>query len=257
MDGRPVADLLQDLVVQNPIMRTEHGHLGAPNLLVCTGLDRLGRITGSCRDWTLADSSERTGVGVAWLGPPLALGESTVDCGYERPIYCAMRRSSRLMATAPHPGRLLFVSRGEANSAGGVAAADALCQSERPASRVDATFRALLARPGVLAAQALELSASYVRPDGQLLGTGLELTGGRVRTGPWQFADGELVPWRTAVLTGSGTSPETSGTLDTTCLDWSSTEGDLIFGRPISAYQWWSDSSSGCGGQFHLYCVEQ
>lgn len=259
LDGRPVADLLQELVLQNPILLTEHARLVAPDLLVFTGLDRAGRVTGSCQDWTSTNPSERIGVGVTWSGSPLALADGIASCGDQRPIYCAMRRSSTLMATVPHPGRLVFVSRGEADTAGGAAAADALCQSERPASRSGATFRALLARPGVLAAQALELAASYVRPDGQLLGTGFELTGGRLRTGIWQFADGELVPWRTPVLTGSGTSPETAGLPDETCLDWSSTTANVVIGRPISVHWWWSYSSTGCGpsGAFHLYCVEQ
>lgn len=128
--------------------------------------------------------------------------------------------------------------------------------SEKPAGVASA--RALLATTTQPASAALDLGATYVRPDGQIVGTGQQIAdGARLGNGIWQAGDGTYFgdEW---IFTGSG-SPALAGTAATTCNDWTATDtGAGTFGIAAGILDYWdSGGTRGCGESRRLYCVEE
>ena len=103
----------------------------------------------------------------------------------------------------------------------------------------------------------------YVRPDGQVVGTGEQLIdtavlilADRLDSGIWQSGDGTY--FAATAWTGAGdltTVPSTS----TTCGDWSLTTGSGQFGNPsLTTFNYWGVGTITCDSLFlRLYCVEQ
>jgi hypothetical protein len=131
---------------------------------------------------------------------------------------------------------------------------DAKCSEDLPAGVVEA--RALIAYTDRAAADLLDLSASYVRPDGQLVGTGSQVAAAGLLTGPWVTAANRS---SAATIWVGATSPSLSGTPESTCNDWTSTVGRSPAGISYSVLDFWYYFSTDCApaSDFHLYCVEQ
>jgi hypothetical protein len=116
--------------------------------------------------------------------------------------------------------------------------------------------RALVAYSGRAAADLLDPTANYVRPDGQLVGTGAQIIRGELLTGPWVTASNQCDGMST--WTGAQTIT-TLGTAESTCNDWTSTNGVSPYGIGYSILSFWQFYQNSCDTtefQYNLYCIE-
>ncbi len=128
------------------------------------------------------------------------------------------------------------------------------------------TVKALLAYTTAPAASLVDSAATYVRPDGQIVGTGAELlaggaAAGLLQSGIWQSGDGTYRSGVGRAWTGQTTLTQL-GTAATTCNDWTSnsTAGTTpIAGLYLTAdANWWSFDTRLCSDTgSRLYCIEQ
>src|SRR5262249_50434056 len=88
----------------------------------------------------------------------------------------------------------------------------------------------------------LNPNATYVRVDGQVVGTGQEILNGAIHSGPWQQGNGTYYS-RQQFWSGSAVIT-VAGTQDGTCNDWGST---------ASANGIVSDPTVGVGGLFGTF----
>lgn len=260
IDGLPIANHLLDDPYWHAIIVDEMARVVPPTTYVFSSLRAWSANPGyDCTGWTSRDRGALVSLGESWAGAPTALAAISGNCSDDRPVVCAMRRFTAPMAALSHPGKLVFVSRAALDPGAGLPAAHGLCEAERPPRLDSSPFRALLASSGGPAARVVDVAAMYVRPDGQQIGTGAELTRGALRTGIWQFADGDPVPANLHVMTGSQGTPESPGTPETTCRDWTARGASGgAYGTPLSTASWWGPWLTNCSDRsFHLYCVEQ
>ncbi len=169
-----------------------------------------------------------------------------------------MKTKDAALPTAPVAGKLAFLTN--APYVPGSGDPDARCEADKPAG-TGGTVEALLARTTATAASHLDPSAVYVRPDGQVVGTGQQLIDvgagpGVLGTGIWQTGDGQYfqgTPWTGA--TSLTAVPDASETCD----DWSVTTGSGRQGAAVFTIKaYWSAGTSPCNSQFlRLYCIEQ
>jgi len=148
---------------------------------------------------------------------------------------------------------------------GGSLSPDQQCQAEKPAGVVNA--RALIATTTHTAASVLDLQATYLRPDGIIVGTGAVLAArGPLSSGIWQAGNLTYPPAQANFLTWTGVNDLVSlGTLAGTCGNWTDpTQPAVGLGFPeyFSTFDWWAAPgvTQGCDGtqygQGLLYCVE-
>ena len=168
-----------------------------------------------------------------------------------------MKTKNAALPTTPILGKLAFLTNDPYLPGSGDP--DAHCEADKPAGA--GTVEALLARTTATAASHLDPAAVYVRPDGQVVGTGQQLidaaTGSvRLESGMWQSGDGayfDATPW-----TGAASLTTVPAASDT-CNDWSATTGSGRVGRAsLTTQGYWTGSPQDCNSQFiRLYCVEQ
>ena len=187
MDGLPIFDTVADIgdrVLWYPVKYDENTSdllVSDQGSKVWTGSDPGGRIEqygDTCSDWTSADG--QGSFGLSFGGPLSWLFANPSPCrdvssNYQGPyhIYCMMTdETTPLAAPTPTPGKKIWVTKLSFDPGGGIAAANALCASEKPSSV--ATAVALLATTTQAAADLLDMEATYVRPDGVALGTGAD-----------------------------------------------------------------------------------
>jgi len=263
MDGMPFADQLNGLFgagsAYNDVGFSE---LGEPLArFVWTALTaEPDRVT--CGDWTDAAApgfalQGESSSGPVWDGP------SAAACDTSAPIYCLGRSQTTALGALPSfPGKRIWVSN--TPFVPGSMSPDQQCQAERPPGV--ATGVALLAYVGRAASAVLDLDASYVRPDGQLVGTGAELvavsafTGEQTNlvSGPWVLANGTTAEFLTGLWTGS-TSMTAAGTANETCNDWQSPGSTGHAGTyGYAGVRFWQSFTlpNTCNFSHHLYCVE-
>jgi hypothetical protein len=108
------------------------------------------------------------------------------------------------------------------------------------------------------AADRLDLDGTYVRPDGQLVGTGRQIASLEMIAGPWQHADGTSTPLSPNYVWTGSSRPTERATAETSCNDWQDPQGTGsggLFG--FSHYRAWTyiigwDATRGA----FLYCIE-
>ena len=266
MDGKPIADTLADLIVSHriwyPVLYDQAGQAAGGN--VWTGSTSVGQAaTGlHCTAWTVA--TDRANVGLASGGAAL-LEAGTQMCNTRAALACVMVNKQTALSATPDPpnsaDRVLYLSKASFvtrsdNVPSTRDAADALCDAERPGSRLT---RALLANPGEPGANRLSASVRYVRPDGLFIGTGADLLAGALATGIWVHHDGTFA---SEVEVWSGASGIiTSGSNQSTCTGWTSNVGTelAVIGVP-SAHPtlWWGNGTrqTNCAQSLPVYCVE-
>ncbi|MET0343915.1 MAG: hypothetical protein ABW252_23070, partial [Polyangiales bacterium] len=187
-DGKPVADTLDGLRTQgprHPVRLDERGIDQASDrfdvdatVLVWTGTNQSNevRLSGAvapgtaaytCDGWNAAREGIAGGVGSGTSSSTDFLSLSSAVCSWRARLFCFGVANQAEVVEPPQNGRLAFVSRAAWTPAGGLAGADALCQTEaRDAGKVG-TFRALLATPTATAASRFDArGARWVRADG-------------------------------------------------------------------------------------------
>lgn len=274
MDGLAFADTITDLVdlgvVYHPVAFDELGGrvganvIGRPSL---SGVTFDGTLGQHCSNWASTDGELQYGSPFL-QGPGGLLGGwefSTLPCdaASEWSITCLGNTSTVPLQRQISAGKRIWVTNTRIEI--GSMTPDEACQAQRPSGVAQAN--ALLAYTRRAAAAVLDPEANYIRPDGTLVGSGALLVDAlrpeparRVNSGIWQSADG------TYLLEGSQSVSAWSGALDllsrgtpeTTCNDWTTTEGEGAWGRiPYASEGLWSWAGpASCVTANFFYCVE-
>jgi hypothetical protein len=209
----------------HPISVNEAG-TGVGARAAVTGTEAGGRWSqDSCGDWNdpMAQGTLGSTVVVGSLFTRGALFtcdgvlEGSLLCfGTDRAVRVEPRRST---------GRLAFVSRGLFSSGGGVAAADALCQSEAAAAGLGGSFLAEMALADTLPEARFDLNGPpWVRPDGVLVAdtAAAYFHDEFIRSPPTVTVQGE---YRPEIYAWYGQDRLGQTTADSTCANWASTTG--------------------------------
>jgi hypothetical protein len=274
VDGKPFANAVADIVANeifNPLRIAENGVdvsagvlPGASNLTVYTGTLGDGTVaTGNtCSDFASTAGNARRGeIGG---GPITWTARQNSNCTTVRRLYCfQIDHSGANLAPPPTSGKVAFVStKAFAPGVGvGIAGADTVCANNATSAGLAGTFKALLATSSASAASRVTLAPLYVRPDGIPIATGTTIAAGSaLDSGIWQRADGTYVPSTGDVVFTGAASPSATGTLTSTCSDWTSTvsTGAYIGADTFADPSWWNLASNGtCASTLAVYCLEQ
>ena len=153
---------------------------------------------------------------------------STGTCDSLANLYCfGVDRAATVVPTPAANYRRAFVA-GPWTPGGGIASADARCQSDASAAGLPGTYRALLAQVGASAMSRFNVNGlPWGRPDGILIAP--TALGFFNPDGFWDsapntnaantFSLGNNGSW------GGATTPTTAGNVDLTCGNWMSTQG--------------------------------
>jgi len=227
-DGMPVADKPAQLTggsLWYPIDHDENGnYVGNPQTFVFSGTNASGTYytNYSCLDWTTSANTSSFSSGVPQ-------GEGSVfetyyfpTCDKQGRLYCMQVTQNVPVTLTKVSGRYAFLSSAGFTT-GGLAAADAKCQSDAQAASLPGTYAALLATSTASAASRFSTSGStWVRPDGvPVFAQASDLTLYALVAPIMLGADGS---WHEANFTiAAGASSVTAtATLATTCQDWTS-----------------------------------
>ena len=127
----------------------------------------------NCKDWTDATVNASHGHthagGRGW--PSNNVGVSS--CAIASRVICVMKGTSTLVAVTPVTGKKIYLTKSAWFPGGGLAAADAKCLLDAPASVTSA--KAILVASTRTLADVLGATTVYVRPDGVRVGTGAEI----------------------------------------------------------------------------------
>jgi hypothetical protein len=259
VDGKPFADTIADLTagkVFYPLSINENGEEDI-NSAPLTGTLADGTTDSStCANWT--DTGGFGRVGLSQSGPEQWTGFTLGQCVNVYRIYCFMRTHNTVVQPVPAGGKRIFLTVSPFTP--GAGDPDALCEAEKPGGT--GTVAALLARTTAAASTLLDPTATYVRPDGVVVGTGQEIIdasgadpNARLDSGIWQTGAGTYL--NTLAWTGS-TVVSTLPSSDT-CIDWSVTTGAGLAGRSaFTTDDFWNRESDSCDiTTARLYCVEQ
>ncbi len=264
MDGKPLADTLSDLLdgtLWYPILFDENGvsYAGSNPPAVATGSGDGGYLKPghNCMDWTSIDSTL-----VVETGRPTytthfwsEAGELK-KCNVPMRLYCfGVSKHAALVPTKTN-GPLAFLSTSWTVS-GGLAGADARCQSDATAAGKTGTFKALL--PTSTASAASRFSSTgdvWVLADGLPIAAtraavfadsfdrGISMTAAGQFTYPWTFA-GAYSPNDKAMTTYNCKNWTSSGS-DLLLIGEASGSGEVSFGY----------SQTGCSITASVYCLQ-
>ena len=268
-DGRPFALSLGDLTsngVLYPISLDENGALRT-NANVLTNTNASGTKNGKdCNDFTDGEANSRGGKSGA--GAERWTSINIAPCDSNLPLYCfGIDAPEGLTAPTANDGLVAFVTNASfspgVTNGGGLAGADALCESEARTSSHPGVYRALL---GVTATSTLDRllaidqgqsypTQNWVRPDGILvtetsqdLFSDLLLAPMSVTSSGSIISSFDAAVWGASSLTSTATS---------TCSDWAETSGTGTTGTALyTHYQFRSGGGSGCSGSKRLYCLQ-
>lgn len=263
VDGRAVADqLASDLLansrILNPIALDQFGVKRVVHVM--TGTDSAGNQVATydcCNAWTTNASNVGYLFGRSSTGPVFWSAENFLGCDQPGAVYCFMKTKTVALAPPVATGKRLWVTN-TPWPVGGGQTPDQKCQAERPSGVT--TGRAFLGTATQALAGLLNPAQTYVRPDGQIVGTYDELVAGQgVRTGVWQQADGTYGPF--GYWTGYGDPrplldpPPQVGT----CAGWTSGSASLIgrAGGATTTSGWVAGvDNNGCNDTLRLICFE-
>ena len=252
MDGMPFADTLQSLFDTNdpapfyPVLLDEWG---SPSLdLVWTGTSENGVVANNCDSWT--PGSDDYGV----LGIPTSVtwtGNAGQGCTASNPVYCMGITKSAPVVPQPYTGQRVWTTATTLSV--GNQSPDAFCQASRPAGVVNAA--ALIASTTRAGGTLLDLEATYVRPDGALVGTGAQLLVGLLTT-PLSIAnDGSQLTSLDDVWTGGPL--RSMSVAEANCNDWTDPASSAAFGDPTdTSSRGFLVANEPCTEPKRVYCVE-
>jgi hypothetical protein len=262
MDGLPFGDLPSQLLGATPMVHysVQYDEYGRRSYfgLVLSGTAPDGTVQGNCNDWTsrsadlqLMTIAGRNGPG--WLGNPVPRCSSptTTTAGDTSAysILCLGTTKSAPLTLPRFTGKLMWVTN--TPYVVGSMTPDQKCQLERPPSVSQAV--AFIGYAGRVNSEVLDLEATYVRPDGQLVGTGQQVANLSTVGGPWITAEGNIQS-PVGVWTGVGVPASTD-----TCNDWRDPLSTGSLGS-LGADNWRAFAAgfgASCAFTAHLYCIER
>ena len=268
-DGRPFADSVADLTARrvfHPLLIDELGNALSAGETVWTGTYATGlKASGSlCNDWASGSGGLSAVVGTVVGGPDAWTWHDSASggCDGQRRLYCLGVGRDNPVAPVAEAGRLAFLTREGFTPGGGLAAADALCQSEAVEAGLKGSFLALLSTEQAGAATRFSSSGPlWVRPDGvPLAASAAELFGGGWLRVPLSVtADGTAYRGNELVWTGSQ-DPNTAGSSVQSCSSWSSGSG-ATQGRAgrsgLIDINFYSAIDLPCSSKRPIYCLEE
>jgi hypothetical protein len=221
---------------------------------------------GTCGNWT-TDTPPANPDGTV---PRIAVGDAshsshvlsfvdTALCGQRHRLYCFQVDHSTPVVPAPVEARLAFVTKAAWLPAGGLAAADALCQKEATDNAVTGTFKAALPTAGASAASRFRMSdGPWKRKDGVLFMNAADLFDDTKELaaplnvdllgtyyGPDQLWAGAAPGWTVV-------PPNTTST----CTDWTSSDPALISTARRAAIARKATFNARCKDARQLMCLE-
>ena len=266
-DGRPFADLLDDLVDDGPLWYLlrldEHGNDVGPVHVPAGTPPLMAGPTEMCGDWTTDDLSDVWGAynsrsGWDWWAALLL----TDACDDPRRLFCfGADLTNPVDPPDEETGRTAFLSTPYTVTAGGgLAAADAHCAAEASAAGLTGEFAALLPTATGSAASRFDLDGEgWVRPDGLWFIEDPHALDGGVPDLPLEIrADGTrgtLGPVRDH-FTGAASPSETCTAC---CDDWTNPAATTYASETnTTEYRWYTDDwSVNCTSAFALLCLER
>jgi hypothetical protein len=273
VDSRPFADSVDALTdrgqVYLPLRIDELGHdrqaVESSQVSAATGTTAQGTATGStCGDWTTPTGRFTYGDAAASTFDWTQAFEA--DCSAAVHLYCFEVDQATPLAPAPVRGRIAFLSSAAFTPAGGIAAADALCQADARTYHLDGadqagSYLALLSTAAASAASRMDLSgATWVRIDGvPWLARVEDLATGEILGTLNVTLDGQYHPYP-YVYTGSAQPGDKPSGAAQSCADWtSSAVGDTAIAGAgdFSNRRAFDESMVGCDGSAALYCLQR
>jgi cysteine-rich repeat protein len=266
-DGKPFLDqFTTPLTTYYPPELTETG------ADVTTGQVLGGNTTATsgyeCSDWTSTASNVSYYVGNAssgyWNNYGYGACSNLTSSSEVFHLYCLGKDFSSPLIFPKASGRLAFVLPPAAWSPkGGLAGADAACQSAATAASLSGTYLAMLATSTASMASRFDASgAPWVRVDGVALVTNasdLFTKGGKWLAPLETSATG--VPELVAVWTGNSDPTAPAASVMTTCNDWTSNVSPYTGNAGESALTFVSQalgtSTPTCAASFSLYCLQK
>jgi len=192
------------------------------------------------------------------LGGPVAWTfRFYASCATPARLYCLMKTATATLSPPVNAGRKIWVTS-TAFLPGAATTPDQACAANRPAGVAGA--KAVIATASSPADDALSLAATYVRPDGQIVGAGAGIASTELQSGIWQTADGAyLDAATTGTWSGDASDLALPGTDAGTCTGWTSSSGNAAFGlAAASSTRWWNYSTRPCSNtSTRLICAEQ
>jgi hypothetical protein len=164
-----------------------------------------------------------------------------------------MKTKTAALTIAPRPGRRIFLTNGPVAIG---QPADARCESAKPIGT--GPVAALRATTTIAASTMIDPTATYVRPDGVVVGLGADLLAGTLKSGIWQQGNGQYME-NIAVWSGSDLPAEV-GTSASTCSDWTQNTGATFAGASSATdISWWLDGQPWtCASTYTWsYCIEK
>jgi hypothetical protein len=264
MDGLPFGDRREDLsadppIAYYPVHFSESGQFNYAGG-AWTGTANDGTVTDNCNGWTSESGDVLGHTGdhrtlYAWLTYGIfPCNVAAGGDGLQYSTYCMGTAKTAPIVVPRFTGKRMWVTN--TPYVIGSMTPDQKCQAERPPGV--AAARAYLGYTGRRADELLDRAATYVRPDGQLVGTGAQIATANMTGIPWIAADGSTVGLAFA-WTGTSDLSILPGAADT-CSDWRDTGSTAMIGLiGISDLRAFVGSVSlvGCSDEsLRLYCVE-
>jgi cysteine-rich repeat protein len=266
MDGRPFVDTIDDLVNRGPWYPIGLDEMGSDLTAGLSARFVTGTVAGgaphseTCADWTGSGKSLVRG-GMVDMGAINWTTFVSSDCtndGWR--LACFGVDHEEPVAQPSESGRLAFVSSTPFAVAGGIAAADAHCQSEATGS-LPGTYKALLATTTAGASSRFDLSgAPWVRLDGvAVVESAADLASGVLLAPINLGADGSTSYFNHGVWTGASSPATPSASATESCGDWGATSGEGQRGRTNrSNPTWFADNTAACDSTSMLvYCLQE
>jgi hypothetical protein len=245
-DGKPVLNRVED-IAENKLFyppRLDESGVDLGTVGVWTDTSAAGVLTTepnttTCGDFTSAtvDPTKFVVVGSSSRGGSLFTTWAGYGCTMEQHLYCfGIDRTAIVSVDPVATGRLAFTTSVFWRPDGGIASADALCQSEATAAGLPGTYKALLATNGNSAASRFSTSgAPWIRPDGiPLAPTASGLFAAAFLDAPPNMTANGAQRFDNQTTWSGARTMTTVGTSDTTCINWQSSTS-TTFGSFLGA----------------------
>lgn len=268
-DGKPVLNRVEDIASNRffyPPRLDESGKdVGSVYVRTNTSGDgawSTETTNTSCGDFTLApaDSVELLLSGLSSGSGEVFTRLGLQTCSTEQPLYCFGVDRAAIVGVDPvATGRYAFIAN-PWSSGGGIASADARCQTEASDAHLPGTYKALLAANGASAASRFNTNgAPWVRLDGiQLAPTASAFfSSSLLDAAPNVAPDGQYFG---NFSTWSGAATMTiAGTSETTCSNWQSVTSTSLFGiAGDTSSLWFFGVDKGlCSQSGALICLQE
>lgn len=263
VDGRPFADAVASLTTNRqvfyPVGLTAAGAPTTSPVFTATREDGASDGTSPCGAWTSSLASLGWSGGAANAGSGGWTTDSSSSCNLTAAVTCFGIDLQRAVALTPPKGRKAFLST-PWSVGGGLAGADARCQSDASAALLGGTFRALLASTTTAAGSRFGTAGlPWVRPDGVLVAvTPDDLLTGNLLAPIAQRADGTYNASGTSTRTGASSPMTPSVNGNESCFDWTVTTGGSYrgFAAITNAYFFGLGTGLACSTTAPVYCLE-